>query len=266
MSTFWCRRTQRVPYARASRARVAIRGLRERLVLSLFERVEAALLGEHPLVESGDLPVPGVGRVGAREHALGFIGGELPREPRGSQKEASPGGALFRVARVPQQAGKVLLPGPCLDLDVAEAAAGLGVIPPAGPEAAGIRRRRLLPVALVAQHVAQLEQQLAGVRSIGAGLELQLEELLDHVQLAQIPVDGASRLEALDQRGIELVGVLEVLERLHAREELPLEDVPELQVELRLRRVGGGRRDPLLELLDETLPVPDFFQIRETLL
>jgi hypothetical protein len=102
--------------------------------------------------------------------------------------------------------------------------------------------------------------------AVGAGLELELEELLHHVELPEVPVDGPGRLEALGERGIELVRVLKVLERLHAREELALEHAPQLQVELRLRRVRSRRRDPLFELLDEALPVPDVLQIRKTLL
>jgi hypothetical protein len=56
-----------------------------------------------------------------------------------------------------------------------------------------------------------------------------------------------------------------MLERLHPCEKLRLEDAPQLQMELGLVGALRRRRDPLLELLYETLPVSDVFQIRKTL-
>src|SRR5262249_51701353 len=96
---------------------------------------------------------------------------------------------------------------------------------------ARVRRRRLVEVADVDQHVAELRDELRRVRSVGLRLQLQLEELLDHVQLPEVPVDEARRLEALDERGVQLVGVLEMLQRLDARQELAFEDATEAQVE-----------------------------------
>ena len=65
---------------------------------------------------------------------------------------------------------------------------------------------------------------------------------------AQYTERAASRLSA--ERRIQLVRVLKVLQRFHAREELLLEDLTEAQMEARLRFVGGLGLDSLFELLD----------------
>src|SRR6202034_1693967 len=122
----------------------------------------------------------------------------------------------------------------CLHLSVREARAGFGILASGRSEAPRVRGRGSLPIALVAEDVAELEQERACSRTFGIGLELQIEELLNHVQLAEVPVDVASGFQALDEGGVELVGVLEMLERLHAGEKVGLEDAPQVQVELRL--------------------------------
>jgi len=151
----------------------------------------------------------------------------------------------------------VLLPGGGLHLNVGEATAGFRVLPAGHAQASGVGRCGLLQVSLIREHVAKLEEQRARARAVGPCLQLELEELLDHVQLAQVPVDAASRGQALDQPRIELVRVLEVLQRFDAGQELRLQHPPELQVELRLDGVRRLRRDPFLELLGEALPVAD---------
>ncbi len=204
-------------------ARLCARRLLEGLVLRLLERVEPALLGEQAFVQRGDLLVRGVGRVGAREQAFGLVGREAPGNPRGAQERARLRAGV-RVVRHADERLQPVLCRPSLDLRVLEASARLGVLSAACAQGARVRRGSLFPVALIAKDVGQLDQQGAGPRAVTAGLELQLEELLDHVQLAEAPVDAPGGLEALDQRRVELVRVLKVLERLHPREKLCLED------------------------------------------
>ena len=125
----------------------------------------------------------------------------------------------------------------------------------------GFRRRRRLP----GDHLRRNEERARHAAVLHA-LELELDELLDHVELAEVPVDPARRLEALPERGVQLVGVLEVLERLHARQELRLEDATEAKVIGGADLVGPARGDPFLELFDEPLPVVNGLEMRESLL
>ncbi len=251
---------------RQARSLLAVARLREDLLLRALELIEATLLAEDALVHRGDLSAPGIGGVSARQHRLGLVGRVAARDARRAQEDASLALRVLRVVRRAQQRGDVLLPRSGFHLHVGEARACLGALASARAQAARIRRRGLLPITKVAEHVAELEEQLTGARPVRAGLELQLEELLHHVELAEIPVHAPGGLEALDERGIEFVRVLEVLERLHAREKLALEGAPEAQVVLGLRRVARGRRDSFLELLDQALPVADVLQIRNSLL
>ena len=58
----------------------------ENLLLHLFEDLKTSLLGKDGFVERSDLLVRWIGNVGAREHALGFLGGEPPGHAHGSQE------------------------------------------------------------------------------------------------------------------------------------------------------------------------------------
>ncbi len=247
-------------------ARLGARCLLEGLVLRLLEGVESALLREQAFVQRRDLFVRRVGRIGAREEAFGLVRGEAPGNPRGAQKRSRLRVGGVRLARRADESLQAVLRGPRLDLGILEASARLGVLAAAGGKRARVSRCGLFPVALIAKDVGKLDEQGARARAVSAGLELQLEELLDHVQLAQAPVDAPGGLEALDQRRVELVRVLKVLERLHPGEKLRLEDPAQLEVELGLVGVLRRRPDPLLQLLDERLPVSDVLQIRKTLL
>jgi hypothetical protein len=251
---------------REPRARAHVGGLLEHLALRLLERIEAPVLGEQPFVQRRDLTIGAAGGVRARQQPLHLVGREAARDAGGAQEEPRFRGGVGRLVRAANQTGQVLLPGARLDLHVGEARARLRILATAHPEAARVRRRGLLVIAQIAEHIAQLQEKRAGVRPVGAGLQLELEQLLDHVQLAELPVHAARGLEALGQRRVELVGVLEVLERFDAGEELGLEDAPELQVKLRLLRAGRTSPDPFLQLLDEALPVADVLQVRKTLL
>src|SRR5262249_50277893 len=104
-------------------------------------------------------------------------------------------------------------------------------------------------------------------RRFGAldGLQLQLEELLNHVQLAEIPIDAARLRERFEERRVQLVGILEVLEGFDAREKLLLEHATELQVKRGLLRILTGPRNAAFELFDQRLPVSNVLEIRKTL-
>ena len=216
---------------------LAVGRLLQDLVLRLLEDVEPALLRQEPLVEGRDLTIQTVRRVGTAKHPFRLFRSEPPSDARSADEDAGLGDRIAGLVRRAQQPRQVLLPVRRLDLHVGQAATGLRVAR-GHPDAARVRRRRLLPVALVAEDIPQLQQKRARALTGGAGLQLELEQLLDHVQLAEVPVDVAGSLEALGQRRVELVRVLKVLQRLHAGEELRLEDAPELQVKLRLRGVG----------------------------
>ena len=111
---------------------------------------------------------------------------------------------------------------------------------------------------------ARRASSLAGCRA--DALELQLEELLHHVELAEIPVDRARRFEALDERGFSLYASWKCLSAF----------TPERNFRSRLARAADGSspsaafcaspRDTLLELLDEPLPVVGRLEKRKTIL
>ena len=158
------------------------------------------------------------------------------------------------------------LPRAALGLHVLEARARLGALAVARRERTRVRARRLVVVAEIAEHVAELDEQRGRLRSILVRAQLQLEELLHHVQLAERPVDRARRFEALCERWIQLVRVLEVLQRFHASEELLLENLTEAQMEARLRFVRALGLDSLFELFDEPLPVANNFELLQSIL
>jgi len=131
-----------------------------------------------------------------------------------------------------------------------------------GAEAQALDRREEAQKA----RYAELEEKLARLRSVLDRAQLQLEELLHHVQLAEAPIHGARCLEALCERRIELVRVLEVLQRFDTGKELLFEDLSEPQMEARLRFIGIGRLDAFFELLNEPLPVANVFELLQTFL
>ena len=116
-----------------------------------------------------------------------------------------------------------------------------------------------------AQHVPELDQELGCLRPLRRVLQLELQQPLDHVDLAEVPVDRARVLQRLQQRWVQLVGVLEVLERLDRLEELVLQDAPQLQVEGGLLRGVTRRGDALLQLLGQTLPISYRLELIQTL-
>src|SRR5690606_5747126 len=116
-------------------------------------------------------------------------------------------------------------------------------------------------IALVEQHVPELAVQAGGARRITGGLELQLQQLLDHVELAELPVDAARFGQRVDQARVQLVGVLEVLERFDALKEARVEKTPQSKVKLRLSRRLLGTGQSLFERLGEAVPVVVAFQV-----
>ncbi len=76
---------------------------------------------------------------------------------------------------------------------------------------------------------------------------------------------AASRLSM--SAGLSLYASWKCLSAFTPARNFRLEDAPELEMELRLRRRSAADgRDSFLELLDQALPVPDVFQIRKMLL
>ena len=142
------------------------------------------------------------------------------------------------------------LPRTTLGLHVLEACACVSALAFARRERACVGARRFVVVAEIAEHVAELDEQCARLRPVLDRAQLQLEELLHHVQLPERPVDRSRGLQALGKRGVQLVGILEMLESFDAREEFLLEDLTESQMEARLRFVGTLRLDSLFELFD----------------
>jgi len=69
-----------------------------------------------------------------------------------------------------------------------------------------------LQLTLIRCHVAELDQQRSHLRLARGALNLQLQQALDHAELAQLPVNAPRLCERLPQRGVELEGVLEVLQ------------------------------------------------------
>jgi len=104
------------------------------------------------------------------------------------------------------------------------------------------------------------------LRSVAHGFELQLEELLHHVELSEIPINPARGRETLGERGVQLVRVLIMFERLDAREKLVLENATETKVKLRLRGIGPSAGNSFFQLLDQPLPITNGLEIRKSLL
>ncbi len=245
----------------------AVRRLVEELALDREEPVDVTALDEHPFEERRSLFGGRIGAVGLLEQPFHRVGREATRNPRRAQVQARTERRVDRVPCLPLQLRDVRLPRAALRLNILEASAGLLVRPAARRHRLRVRARRLVVVPLVLQHVPQLEEKAARAEVVLHGLQLELAELLDHVELAEVPVDRASVLQGLDERRVQLVGVLEVLQRLHAGEELRLEHATQPKVVLRLRRVARvAPRDPFLEFFDQALPVADGLEVRKTLL
>jgi len=174
-------------------------------------------------------------------------------------------GGAAGLARGPEQERHALLP-----LVVAE----LGVLEqlPRGRRSA-LRRlqgarvglARAIPVVLIPEHVAELAEQGARRRPARV-LELQLVQLLHHVELAELPVDRTRLGERLDERRVLLEGVLEVLQGLDALEEPIVEQAPELEVVARESGGLGRPRDRLLERFLQPVPVVVSLEMIEALL
>ena len=97
-------------------------------------------------------------------------------------------------------------------------------------------------------------------------LQLKLEQLLNHVQLAELPVDGSRFRQGVEQRRVQLVSILEMLERTHALQKLRVQNATQSEMQIRLRRGVLARRYALLQGFDDALPVMMAFQLIQTLL
>src|SRR5262249_1180425 len=139
-----------------------------------------------------------------------------------------------------------ILPIRLAHLDVVKELAGLRRLALRGLERLGVRLHGAIPIPEVAVNVSELNVQPARRRPVAA-LELQLEQLLNHVELAELPVDASSLGERFDERRIQLERILKVLQRFHALQKPPVEQSSQPKVILRL--LGGvlRGRDALLE-------------------
>ncbi|MBK8941676.1 MAG: hypothetical protein IPM79_29750 [Polyangiaceae bacterium] len=116
----------------------------------------------------------------------------------------------------------------------------------------------------IREHIAELDEQRDGLCALDAP-QLDIEQLLHHRRLAELPVHGARPLESLEQRRAQLVGLLEMLQGPHAVEEPLFEDAAEAEEQRRLpRRVALGG-DGLFELFDERVPIVNGFENRQPL-
>ncbi|MFT3771955.1 MAG: hypothetical protein QM820_41645 [Minicystis sp.] len=246
---------------------VAARGARERredAPLRLDDRLRAILLDEELFEERGGRLVRRIGPVRAGQEPLDLGRGEPlgdARRPQVEPRARRPRGAFGLL----DQRREVRLEAALVDLRVAEPGARVLALAAGGAERLRVGGGRLLPVAGVAEHVAELDEQLGRHGLLLGVLQLQLEELLHHVDLAEAPVDVASLAQRVEQRRVELVRVLEVLQRAHRVEELVLEHAAELQVIRRLRRGVGIRGNAALQLLGEPLPIVNRLEMIQTL-
>ena len=222
----------------------------EDLRLDLLEVLELSRLAHRAFEERGGLLREWICGVRLLENVEDVVGREATRDARGAQQEAALRCVIGLVLRSFRELRDVRLPRAALGLHVLEVGARFGARAVARRERTRVRARRLVVVAEIAEHVAELDEERGRLRSILVRAQLQLEELLHHVQLAERPVHRASRFEALSQRWIQLVRVLKVLQRFHTREEFLLENLTEAQMEARLRFVGALGLDSLFELLD----------------
>ncbi len=233
--------------------------------LRLDDGLRAILLEQQLLEAGGDLLIARIALVGAGEQPLDVTRREALGHARRAQVQAPARLVIGGRVRGVEQRRHVIVPGVRVDLHVGEAGPRLLAGADRSAERARIDRRGLLVVPRVREHVAELEQQRGGEGIVLDHLELELEELLDHVHLPQAPVDAPRVPQRREQLGAELEGVLEVLERLDGEEELVLQDLPQLEV---IARLDGGvplGGDALLELLDEPLPVTNRLQMIQTL-
>ena len=166
-------------------------------LLDLFERFRST---------SSDFEQRGGGLVRAARR--GTPGGGSPRSPRrpGSAAGCAPreGTAASsrhrRLVRFANERPDALVPtGLASTCTSSRAARRVRVLCRRSPERARVRRRRFVPLVEIAEHVAELEQLLARDVALGLRLELELQKLLDHVELAEIPVHPARFLERLER-------------------------------------------------------------------
>ena len=130
----------------------------------------------------------------------------------------------------------------------------------------GIGIRSALVVTQIAVHVPELAIQRADNGGVLGVLQLQLQQLLDHVELAELPIDQTCLGQGFHQRGIQLVRVLEVLECLHTLQEASVEQSAQPEMEVGLNAGVFRADDALLQGFSQPLPVVVALKVVQTLL
>src|SRR5690606_9387134 len=128
-----------------------------------------------------------------------------------------------RFVRLTKQRSDAILPLPRTELRVEQTLGQIGSRAVRKLDRLGVVLRGALVVAHVEEHVAELCEERHAGRGVLGVLELKLEELLHHVELSELPVDGSGLAQSGAVRGVELVSVLEVLQGTHALQKARVE-------------------------------------------
>ncbi len=192
-----------------------------------FQDLLGALgLDQEPFVDGSGFDVRRISRVRLRQNAFVLTRRKALGDPRGADERIGLGCSRRRLVRGAQQLADTVLPICGAGLHVCQTLACVGRLALGALQRFGICLRRAVVVTGVAQHVAELTEQRDARRAILCALQLQLEQLLNHVQLAELPVDAARFAERFDQRWVELERVLKVLEGANTLQELPVQQAP----------------------------------------
>ena len=203
--------------------------------LRLDDRVGALRLGEQPLEERRGLlvrsdrrrrPAPSMPSTssGAKRRAM-----RAARRKSARLRGAAWSPSLRRARGARRRAPATSSLSTCTSSRHARASSFL---PPRDAERARVRRRRLARSrrGRRARRRARASSALAR-RPVLRALQLQLEELLHHVELAEVPVDRRAPPRApRSSAGFSLYASWKCFSALHAVEELRLEDAAEPQV------------------------------------
>src|SRR5690606_3353110 len=237
----------------------------QRFALRLEDDVRTLLLDEQSLVERRDVPVRRIRSIRARENPFDLLRSEPPGDARCTEEESALRASAGSLVCLPEQRRDTLFPLPRTELGVEEALRQIGITV---RELDGSRVVLGGPLVIphVEEHVAELGEQRHARRRVLRVLELKLEELLHHVELAELPVDGSGLAQGGGVRGVELVSVLEVLQGAHALQETRVEEPSEAQVVLGFLVGLLGRDDALLERLDDPIPVVQALKLLKSLL
>ncbi len=238
----------------------------ERFTLCLENRLRALRVDQQTFVQRRRSGIGRIDRVRLRQNSLVFARREATSDARCAQEDLCTIDRRGCRMRVTQQGGDALLPFIRPDLRVEQALADISRLSFGVLQCLRVSFCGALVLAHVTKDVAEFAEQRALHARVRSALQLQLQQLLHHVELAQLPINRTRFTQRVEQRRIELVRVLKVLQRSHALQELDVQHAAEPQMNVRLQRRVLGRSQALLQCFDDAVPVVVALKLFQTLL